>query len=87
MHGEFHGQRSLVGYSPWGHEELNMTEQLLLHFKKWYRCTYLQNRNRVTDAETKLVVTKGKRGRREKLGDREAWHCCSPWGGKESDMI
>ena len=55
--------------------------------KKWYKCTYLQNRNRVTDVETKRVVTKGKRGRREKLEDREAWHCCSPWGGKESDMI
>ena len=24
--GEFHGQRSLVGYSPWGLKELNMTE-------------------------------------------------------------
>ena len=24
--GEFHGQRSLVGYSPWGHKELEMTE-------------------------------------------------------------
>ena len=23
-----HGQRSLVGYSPWGHKELDMTEQL-----------------------------------------------------------
>ena len=23
-----HGQRSLVGYNPWGHKELNMTEQL-----------------------------------------------------------
>ena len=31
--GEFHGQRSLVGYSPWGHKESDMTEQLtLLHF-------------------------------------------------------
>ena len=28
--GEFHGQRSLVGYSPQGHKELDMTEQLLL---------------------------------------------------------
>ena len=28
MLGEFHGQRSLVGYSPWGGKELNMTEQL-----------------------------------------------------------
>ena len=26
--GEFHGQRSLVGYSPWGHTELDMTEQI-----------------------------------------------------------
>ena len=25
---KFHGLRSLVGYSPWGHKELNMTEQL-----------------------------------------------------------
>ena len=23
--GEFHGQRSLVGYSPWGHRESDMT--------------------------------------------------------------
>ena len=26
--GESHGQRSLVGYSPWGHKESNMTKQL-----------------------------------------------------------
>ena len=25
--GEFHGQRSLVGYSPWGNKQLDMTEQ------------------------------------------------------------
>ena len=24
--GEFHGQRSLVGYSPWGHKESDTTE-------------------------------------------------------------
>ena len=24
--GEFHGQRSLAGYSSWGHKELGMTE-------------------------------------------------------------
>ena len=28
--GEFHGQRSLAGYSPWGHKELDMTDQLSL---------------------------------------------------------
>ena len=26
--GESHGQRSLVGYSPWGHTELETTERL-----------------------------------------------------------
>ena len=33
--GKSHGQRSLVGYSPWGHKELDTTERLhflLLHF-------------------------------------------------------
>ena len=26
--GEFHGQRSLAGYSPWGHRDLDTTERL-----------------------------------------------------------
>ena len=30
--GESHGQRSLVGCSPWGHEESDTTEQLHFHF-------------------------------------------------------
>ena len=28
--GEFHGERNLVGYCPWGHKELDMTERLSL---------------------------------------------------------
>ena len=28
MPGEFLGQRSLAGYSPWGYKELDMTDQL-----------------------------------------------------------
>ena len=28
--GEFHGQRSLAGYSPWGHKEFDLTEWLTL---------------------------------------------------------
>ena len=28
---EFQGQRSLVGYIPWGHKELNITERPILH--------------------------------------------------------
>ena len=30
--GKSHGQRSLVGYSPWGREESNTTERLHFHF-------------------------------------------------------
>ena len=30
--GEFHGQRSPVGYSPWGHKGLDMTERLKFSF-------------------------------------------------------
>ena len=40
---EFHGQKSLAGYSPWGRKESDMTEQLSLthsgltytHYIKW----------------------------------------------------
>ena len=28
--GEFHGQRSLVGYSPWGHKDSDRTDRLTL---------------------------------------------------------
>ena len=45
---EFHRQRALVGYSPWGHKELDMTEWLTLwtycgkFFKRWeYQTTLL----------------------------------------------
>ena len=31
LHGKFHGQRSLVGHSPWGHKESDMTEGLSPH--------------------------------------------------------
>ena len=37
--GESHGQKSLVGYSPWGHKELDTTEQLTLSlsiYPKYY---------------------------------------------------
>ena len=35
--GEFHGQKIQVGYSPWGHKELNMPERLITHTSiEWY---------------------------------------------------
>ena len=33
--GEFHGQRSLVGYHPWGCKESDMTEWLTIWLKRW----------------------------------------------------
>ena len=36
-----HGQRSLVGYSPWGHKESDMTEQLSTHIHT-HRCIHTQ---------------------------------------------
>ena len=33
--GEFHGQRSLAGYSPWGHKESDTTEWLHFLFFLW----------------------------------------------------
>ena len=41
--GKSHGWRSLVGYSPWGHEELDRTEQLHFHFS--FSCTGEGNGN------------------------------------------
>ena len=34
--GKFHGQRSLVGYSPWGHKELNMNEHKLFYLFAYF---------------------------------------------------
>ena len=41
--GESHEQRNLVGYSPWGHKESDMTEQLSTHnfpLYIWINVTY-----------------------------------------------
>ena len=38
--GKSHGQRSLVGYSPWGCKELNTTERLHFHFHFSY-CSWV----------------------------------------------
>ena len=36
--GKSHGRRSLVGCSPWGHEELDTTERLHFHFSLSLSC-------------------------------------------------
>ena len=33
---EFHGQKSRVGYSSWGHKESDLTERLSNYFSSYY---------------------------------------------------
>ena len=35
--GKFHGQMSLVGYSPWGHKESDTTERARKHSIKFHK--------------------------------------------------
>ena len=42
--GELHRQRSLAGYSPWGHKESDTTERLTLSlsfFPQWPACFFI----------------------------------------------
>ena len=41
--------------------KINIIWYLYVEFKKWYIWTYLQNRNKFTDLENKLMVIKGER--------------------------
>ena len=45
--GEFHGQRSLAGYSPWGHKESDMTWRLNNNSKLIYTANndYVSHKN------------------------------------------
>ena len=38
--GKFHGQRTLAGYSPWGHKESDATERTHTHLKGNYQVWY-----------------------------------------------
>ena len=38
--GEFYGQRSLAGYSPWGRKEMDMTLQLSTHMNKYHKSNF-----------------------------------------------
>ena len=55
----------------WSKSEKNKYRMISLTcgiFKKRYKWTYLQNSNGRTDIQNKLMVTKGERGGRNKLG-------------------
>ena len=42
--------------------EISYDITYMWNLKKWYKWTYLQNRNRLTDFKNKLMVTEGERG-------------------------
>ena len=46
--GKFHGQRILVGYSPWGRKESNMTEWLHFHYL-WILLTHQKSDFKITE--------------------------------------
>ena len=62
--GRSHGWRSLVGYSPWGGRESNMTEQLHFHFQE-VKVGDMSPRNKGTSQEAP--------GERLRLGARWPW--------------
>ena len=70
--GKFHGQRSLVGYSPWGCKESDTTERL--HLLSFYSSFW-----RMKWQPTPVFLPGESHGQRGLVG-------CNLWGHKESDM-
>ena len=49
--GKSHGQRSLVGYSPWGRKESDMTEQLHFHIHKTMEKHRLPKKGKIANCD------------------------------------
>ena len=67
--GEFYGQRSLMGYSPWGHKESDMAEWLTLKFLwasqvvQWRRtCLLMQEAQKTMGSIHQLGISGGGNG-------------------------
>ena len=78
--GKSHGQRSLVGYSPWGHKESDTTERLHFHF----HFVYSQSHRAIKTWELELLVALESEvqvslqpGRTPGSGRSGGCHCCS----------
>ena len=69
--GKSHGQRSLVGYSPWGHKESDTPERLYFHFS--LSCVGEGNGNPLQCSCL------------ENPRDGGAWWTAHQWGCTESD--
>ena len=58
--GKSHGQRSLVGYNPWGHKESDTTERLT------HTHTHTQKIRTKNKAKEKHIVSRGKWKKKKK---------------------
>ena len=56
LSGKFHGQRSLAGYSPWGHPESDTTEQLTYKLLQNYSPVTLQDVGVCTVTQSYLTL-------------------------------
>ena len=69
LSGEFHGQRSLASYSPWGHKESDTTKQLTHSHTKFnysqsdfqneyakMKFKYLETQNRLKNNNAHIIV-------------------------------
>ena len=85
--GKSHGWRSLVGCSPWGHEELDMTERLHFHFSLLcigegngnpLQCSCLENpRDGVAQSRTRLKWLSSSSSITI-ISLRQTWRACRP---------
>ena len=71
---KIHGQRTLVGYSPWGREESDTTERLHFHFSLF---TFMHWRRKWQP--TPVFLPGESQGQGSLVG-------CRPLGHTESDM-
>ena len=80
---KFHGQRSLTGYSPWGHKESDMTEQLSAHTRTGM---YAQPPPKlVTSAKGRTrhnCNVRSQRGQSKRTGHHQSQGKCLSQGGK-----
>ena len=80
MPGEFHGQRGLVGYCPWGHKESDMTDQISKHIELKNK----KEKDRYTDRlESNGKKPKGRWEVREETEKKRKWKI---FNTQKSDM-
>ena len=77
MPGEFHGQRSLMGYSPWDCKESNTTERIMLSHYVVILFWPLKREHAFCWYKLKVNITKGNKGKITWV-----WSWLGRWGDK-----